>query len=280
MISKAFSFAQTGTPSSLPVILVAHTNETGKKATEAGWKILSRGGSVLDAAEKAARFLVSMQAKDGSWHTGNSSFANQLSPAYNSRVGWALIVHGKNTGSNLDVEAGERNIEYTISRQHENGWFEDNWLSEPKAPLLHTICYAVEGLLGAHNELGKEHYLARALLTIEHLIDCIRPDGGIPGCFDSQWRGTVRWSCLTGSAQLSAILLSLFANTRDTRHRIAAERILAFLKSTQNCVANDLGLRGGIKGSYPFDGAYGRYEVLNWATKFYVDALLLDEKLS
>jgi len=32
-----------------------------------------------------------------------------------------------------------------------------------------------------------------------------------------------------------------------------------------------------VKGSHPFDGEYGRYEVLNWATKFFVDALLLDE---
>jgi N4-(beta-N-acetylglucosaminyl)-L-asparaginase len=56
-ISRAFSFAQTGTPASLPVILVAHTNETGKKATEAGWEILSSGGSILDAVEKAANII-------------------------------------------------------------------------------------------------------------------------------------------------------------------------------------------------------------------------------
>ena len=53
--------------------------------------------------------------------------------------------------------------------------------------------------------------------------------------------------------------------------------ILAFLKATQNCVSDAFGLRGGVKGSHPFDGEYGRYEVLNWATKFFVDALLLDE---
>ena len=63
MISKAFSFAQTETPAqtvavaSLPVIVVAHTNETGQKATEAGWEILSSGGSVLDAVEKAANII-------------------------------------------------------------------------------------------------------------------------------------------------------------------------------------------------------------------------------
>ncbi len=44
---------------------------------------------------------------------------------------------------------------------------------------------------------------------------------------------------------------------------------------TQNRTSTDLGLRGGIKGSSPFDGAYGRYELLNWAAKFFIDALLL-----
>lgn len=41
----------------LPLIITSHTNETGKTALEAGWKILSSGGSVLDAIEKAANII-------------------------------------------------------------------------------------------------------------------------------------------------------------------------------------------------------------------------------
>jgi hypothetical protein len=36
------------------------------------------------------------------------------------------------------------------------------------------------------------------------------------------------------------------------------------------------GTRGGVKGSYPVSGAYGRYEYLNWAAKFAVDAFLME----
>jgi hypothetical protein len=35
-------------------------------------------------------------------------------------------------------------------------------------------------------------------------------------------------------------------------------------------------VRGGVKGSFPVDGAYGPYEYLNWACKFFVDANLLE----
>jgi hypothetical protein len=44
---------------------------------------------------------------------------------------------------------------------------------------------------------------------------------------------------------------------------------------SQNRTARDPGLAGGIKGASPFDGDYGKFELLNWATKFFVDAMLL-----
>jgi hypothetical protein len=52
---------------------------------------------------------------------------------------------------------------------------------------------------------------------------------------------------------------------------------LGLLRSTPNRHSPDSGLRGGIKGSYPFDGDYGRFEILSWATKFFLDALMLEE---
>jgi hypothetical protein len=43
-----------------------------------------------------------------------------------------------------------------------------------------------------------------------------------------------------------------------------------------NLTSADLSVRGGVLGSWPFWGEYGRLKVLNWATKFFVDALLLE----
>jgi hypothetical protein len=34
------------------------------------------------------------------------------------------------------------------------------------------------------------------------------------------------------------------------------------------------GIAGGIRGSYPFSGAYGQWCVLNWATKFFADSIM------
>ena len=40
-----------------PLIITSHTNETGRKAMEAGWKILMDGGNAVDAVEKAANVI-------------------------------------------------------------------------------------------------------------------------------------------------------------------------------------------------------------------------------
>ncbi len=40
-----------------PLIVSSHTNETGKNAMAEGWRILSQGGSALDAVEKAANII-------------------------------------------------------------------------------------------------------------------------------------------------------------------------------------------------------------------------------
>lgn len=40
-----------------PMIITSHANDTGQKAMETGWEILSKGGSAVDAVEKAANII-------------------------------------------------------------------------------------------------------------------------------------------------------------------------------------------------------------------------------
>ncbi|BCA54109.1 hypothetical protein W02_12490 [Nitrospira sp. KM1] len=234
----------------------------------------------LEACERAANYLIGVQDEDGGWRKGNSRFANSSTTTYNARVGWALILAGQRLGNQQFVKAGDRNIRFSIEKQEPNGWFRENCLTNPQTPLLHTICYVVEGILGAAEALKKDEYFAKAKLTADALASRIRPNGSFPGRFDEAWNGTVEWSCLTGNAQLAGILLKIFSVTGNPFYQTSAQRILSFLKTTQHCSSANPGLRGGIKGAYPFDGEYGKFEVLNWATKFYVDALLLDDKLA
>jgi N4-(beta-N-acetylglucosaminyl)-L-asparaginase len=54
---KNFSIRKSSKSAPFPLITSSHTGETGKKALETGWKILSEEGSALDAVEKAANII-------------------------------------------------------------------------------------------------------------------------------------------------------------------------------------------------------------------------------
>jgi hypothetical protein len=64
------------------------------------------------------------------------------------------------------------------------------------------------------------------------------------------------------------------AGPRDPGYLVAARRAIAFVASTQDLMADHPGVRGGIAGSYPIYGRYGRFKYPNWAAKFFADALL------
>ena len=71
----------------------------------------------------------------------------------------------------------------------------------------------------------------------------------------------------------------MFELNRENRYLDAARRLNRFVSRTQDLRASDRGVRGGIKGSHPIWGEYGSYEYLNWAAKFFADALLLELRL-
>jgi len=43
---------------------------------------------------------------------------------------------------------------------------------------------------------------------------------------------------------------------------------------------DDLRLRGGVPGSWPVWGDYGRLMILNWATNFFAEALLAEQTIT
>jgi N4-(beta-N-acetylglucosaminyl)-L-asparaginase len=53
---KGFSPQDTG-KGIRPMIITSHANDTGQKAMEAGWEMLLKGGSAVDAVEKAANVI-------------------------------------------------------------------------------------------------------------------------------------------------------------------------------------------------------------------------------
>ena len=247
-----------------------------------GWlAALHETGSSLfaDAARRAATFLVESLDHDGLWRRGNSRFAASGSTLYNTRTAWALAEAGTRLEAREFTSAAARNLTAVARRCLANGWVPDCCLDDAAHPLLHTIAYALRGLLEGGRVLEDTRLIDRAAVAAEHIATTVRSDGSLPGRYTASWSPAAEWSCLTGNAQMANVWLRLTEITGDRSWLEPVAAVVPFVKSTQNRTSHDSGLRGGIKGSFPMHGGYGRYQVLSWAVKFFVDALIRDERV-
>src|SRR4029450_828816 len=103
-----------------------------------------------------------------------------------------------------------RNGEFCISRQLPNGWFRDCCLVDATQPLLHTIAYAMQGLIGIGVIAKREDFVQAARPTADSLLGLMNAAGFIPGCIGPDFRDTVDWCCLTGTAQTAIVWGRLF----------------------------------------------------------------------
>jgi len=242
-----------------------------------GWlAALARTGSTefADAAHRAACFLMSQQEHDGTWRRGNSRFADSTATLYNARTAWALAEAGARLGKRAYLDAAEKALVAVAREQRQNGWLPQCCLNDPDRPLLHTLAYAIQGFVEGGRVLGNADLVWAGQRAARAIARLVNPDGFLPGRFASDWSGAASWSCLTGNAQMVNVWLRLHELTGGPAWLEPVPRVLEYIKATQNRETSDLGLRGGIKGAHPVTGAYGRLEVLSWATKFFADALM------
>ncbi len=248
-----------------------------------GWAALAcetGDARFVDAGRRAAEWLIGIQDADGSWRAGNSQFADAGATVYNVNAAWGLCSLGDVANEERFQEAALRNAAYACSRQTANGWFPDCCLSQPTQPLLHTIAYAMQGLLEIGLLCGEDDLVQAARRTADSLVHAMSPEGRLPGRLRADFSGAVNWCCLTGSAQTSIVLSRLADCTGDDRYRDAARRLNRYLMARHDISSADPAIRGGLAGSWPVDGEYGRHMVLNWATKFFIDALLEEQLCS
>jgi len=228
------------------------------------------------SAKRGADFLVSAIDPDGAWRRHGSEYARRGVNVYDARTAWGLLEAYRITDESAHRDAAVHNLDFVLTKQRPNGWFEECCLDDNTRPLLHTIAYTMEALFEAGKILGEKKFQTAARLAADALLARQKPDGSLAGRFDREWNDSARWSCLTGNAQTAIVWLRLHEATGDQRYLHAAERMNCFLSSTQDLSASDPGIRGGIKGSQPIWGEYGAYEYLNWAAKFFADALMLE----
>jgi hypothetical protein len=228
----------------------------------------------LDAAVRGGNWIVDVQEPDGSWATANFKGMRRV---YDSYVAAPLARLWKATGDERYRDAAARSTAYVLSEQQDNGWFRnaDNSPYFTDAPITHTVCYTIDGLIEVAEVLEDERALRAAERAAEELLHRAEIWPRFYGRVDPSWRPAARFVCLTGAAQLGIIFMRLHARAGDPRYLNGALKLVDFLGWAQSLNGLGESRRGGIAGSYPVWGLYCPLKYPAWATKYFVDLLLL-----
>jgi hypothetical protein len=237
------------------------------------------GEAYRPAMQRAADWLVKTQDADGCWRSRPTPYAEPGEKTYETHVAWGLIEADRISPGKGYAEAALANMHWALKKQSANGWFADCCLTDPARPLTHALGYVLRGLMEGYLFSGEDRLLKACLKTADGLLEAIRMDDGhLPGRLFPDWRPAVPWSCLTGMVQIAYCWLQLYSLTGNARYRDAAFAANRFVRRTVRVDGPDE-QRGGVKGSFPVDGLYGRFEYLNWSCKFFIDANMLEKKV-
>jgi hypothetical protein len=249
-----------------------------------GWAALIESGAdgrFRNSCQRAGDWLVRTQEPNGEWRRGHSPYAVPGATAYAVYAAAGLCEAGRVLENATYVDAALRNAQWCLGRQDASGMFRDCCVSDPTRPLLHAQAYAIQGLIDIGRRTGRRDFIAAARRAVDAYLCVLHDDGFIAGRHDAaSFSPRVSWSCLTGSAQLSVACGELFLLTGDGRYRDAMTRLNRYLMAHHDSRNPDPRLRGGVPGAWPTWGDYGRLMVLNWATSFLVDALVLEQQIA
>jgi hypothetical protein len=268
---------QGGVIGQTPVVPV--TFNTGQILIGLASGVTELGEDYRGPMRAAADWLVATQDDDGAWRKNPTPFAKAGEKAYETHVAWGLLEAARVEPARGYGEAALKNIRWALTKQRENGWFADCCLNDASQPLTHTIGYALRGVIEGYRFSNDATLLDAALRTANGALSALRASGFLPGRLRDDWTGAVKWACLTGSVQIAHCWLLLYQITGDEKFLAGARRANAYVRSRVR-VDGATELRGGVKGSFPVDGEYGKFEYLSWACKFFIDANLLEHEIS
>jgi hypothetical protein len=232
----------------------------------------------IQAAIRAGDWLIRVQDDDGAWR----QFAYYgLAHTYYARVAWALAELAIEANEKRYETASRRNIEWALSNQLLNGWFKNAGftIAGHENPSTHTIAYSIRGILETGICLSVERYILSAQRSADALLPVMNPEGFFWGTYNSDWKSSSKYTCLTGNAQISIVLSRLYQLTKNTKYLQVIKALNHYLKSKQLLNTKDKNVRGALPGSYPIWGKYERFSCPNWAAKFFIDALLIEDEL-
>ncbi len=220
----------------------------------------------------AADWLVSIADIRGIW-TRNEHL--NTPHVYNTRTAWALLCMNEVEYSADRERIARANLDWALSEQQVNGFFDNCAFVRGTSPFTHTIAYAARGLFESGRLLNDARYIKAAQRCADATLHLLDSDGYLPGQISVTGNPAARYCCMTGNCQFSIVWSKLYDMTQDEKYKQAVIQALDYVMSYQDIETSNMDIQGAIKGSHPVWGRYAPLSFPNWPAKFFVDAMLL-----
>ena len=196
-----------------------------------------------------------------------------LPHTYNARSAWAMLRYSQ-LAHDADIKSSAiRKLDWCL-KQEKEGHYLQCAFTKDAVPYTHTIAYAIRGMWESGEILNRDEYRESAIRVAQSVISEMREDGFVPGQLGPKGAKRSSYCCLTGNCQLAIVWHKIYRATHNNGFQDGAKKALAYVMSQQDIKTADLNRHGAIKGSQPIWGRYAPFSYPNWATKFFIEAIL------
>lgn len=235
-------------------------------------------GNYLAAALRAAKFLADDLDESGFFRTNGRFVRPGEVKTYTCLCAWAMYRAALACDDGYLKDSAVRAIEAALRQRNEAGWLKNNCLTDSSAPLTHTVGYALQGIFEVGVLADRQDFTEAARHSLAGALSSVHDNGFLSGRLDSEWKPRVDFVCLTGSLQLAILCFRFAQQYHDNQFLAAGHKLTNFVKAAQRVESGDPRTLGGIAGSFPLLGDYMQGGYPNWATKYYIDALMLQQQ--
>lgn len=230
---------------------------------------------LANSCRKAAHFLRDEMEHSGAFATTHDFIGKPLT--YYCRSMYGALRVGIVLKDDELLKAIRPHYNWVLSQQENNGWIND-WGFEPDWAVMHRISYTLRGMVEAAICYQDDRYFNLVKTGVDFLLQIDKKGFRYPGLIPSyvsregKFRNEI---CLTGLSQLAIVLAKLPDEHRKEGYNDLFTQIVDQTKCFQTRGFKNPLMNGALPGSYPLNGKYKSYDLLEWATKFFADSILL-----
>ena len=244
----------------------------------AAWRV-TKDDRYLDGAIRGAEWVISKLDSSGFYSKNNVVGGGAFDTLVCACALMAMQLLPKNLRQKFILKI-TRSLNAHLTLQTENGWFNNCSFHSGEVALLHHIGYTLDGLLISSEILKDDTYYQAALKTAKKLLSKFEVNMQLPAFYKPDWSphldlGDKASLCLTGYSQIAIVFQKIYKKENDLRYLNAALKINDIVSSIGNYKSSNSGICYGIPGSYPVNGNYQPYQVVNWAAKYHAESILL-----